>query len=196
MFGAPMRFNFADMLARGLEGEAAVREWLRLEGYFVLPTSLIKNGGAPALVGHVKDIIATNNLISRDGESLWAEVKTYQRATFNRKYGRREHGIPIRLWEEYREGERVSGIRGSLWILTVEEKRIYSGLFDAISVGARYMRELHPRSGPQIFFDLRCFDWHPVAPTIRLPDDLPPETIRPWETEATRREEGRQAPLL
>ena len=54
-----------DLLKRGLKGEKLVREWLKLRGFYVLPTSLIEVGGAPALEGHLKRIIASNSLVAR-----------------------------------------------------------------------------------------------------------------------------------
>ncbi|GAI84783.1 unnamed protein product, partial [marine sediment metagenome] len=110
------------LFKRGLKGEKLVREWLKLRGFYVLPTSLIDNGGAPALEGHLKRIIASNHLVAGEGKTFWAEIKTYQRATFNQKRQRLEHGVPIRLWNEYLKGQEITGIPGYLYILQLNER--------------------------------------------------------------------------
>ena len=181
--------DFQFLFARGLKGEALIREWLKAQGYLVLPTSLIANGGAPALEGHLMSVIAANNLVAKDGKVEWVEVKTYQRATKNQRRGRWEHGVPVRLWNEYRKGELLTGIPGCLVILQVDAGRILKGRLADIEVGA-YTQAEHektPRSGRQIFFDVRRFDWFSIDSLSPLndmmPDDLAPQTVRPWEHE-------------
>lgn len=173
------------LLNRGLQGEKLVREWLKLRGFYVLPTSLIENGGAPALEGHVRKVIASNNLVVGDGSSFWAEVKTHQRSTMNRKYQREEHGIPIRLWEQYMEGQELTGIPGCLFILELKGRRILEGRLNDIAIGSRQTVGIHhPPSGPQVFFDVRRFHWYSLetlALQRMLPEDNPPRVVRPWE---------------
>jgi len=176
-----------DLLQRGLQGEALVGEWLKLRGFFVLPVSLIKNGGAPALEGHLKRVIASNHLVSGDGDTFWAEIKTYQKAAFYNKYQRYVHGVPIRLWEQYREGERLTGIRGYLFILQLDTRHILEGQLDDIEVGSQRTQpgEKYPPSGPQIFFDVRRFTWYNLdtleGVLPEFPEDLPPRTLHPWD---------------
>jgi hypothetical protein len=185
-----------DLLKRGLKGERLVREWLKLRGFYVLPASLIENGGAPALEGHLKRIIASNHLVAGSGETFWAEVKTYQRATFNQKRQRWEHGIPIRLWEQYKEGQRITGIPGYLFILQLNDNLILEGKLDDIEIGSVKTQGIHhPPSGPQIFFDVRRFKRYPSDTLEEMkPEDIPPKTIRPWEVRKFPKEQ--QLPLL
>lgn len=192
--------DWRELLQRGLRGEHLVREWLKLRGFYVLPISLIENGGVPALEGHLKRIIASNHLITRTGETFWAEIKTYQRATFNQKRQRWEHGVPIRLWKYYIEGQQVTGISGYLFILQLNERLILEGKLDDIQIGSvKTTGGHHPPSGPQIFFDVRRFnryDLDTLDPLkYMLPEDLPPKTVRPWEVDK-KFPKGRQIPLF
>lgn len=191
--------KWEDLFKRGLKGERLVREWLKLRGFYVLPASLIEAGGAPALEGYLKRIVASNSLVARAGETFWAEIKTYQRATFNQQRQRWEHGVPIRLWEQYIEGQCVTGIPGCLYILQLNERLILEGKLDDIQVGSiKTTGKHHPPSGPQIFFDVRRFKWYSLETleplTIMLPEDLPPKTERPWE-KGKKFPKGRQIPF-
>jgi len=200
LHGEPKLSKWDDLLKRGLKGEKLVREWLKLRGFYVLPTSLIENGGAPALEGHLKRIIASNGLVAHAGETFWAEIKTYQRATFNQKRQRWEHGVPIRLWDQYTEGQRITGIPGCLFILQLNEHLILEGKLDHIQIGSvKTTGEHHPPSGPQIFFDVRRFRWYDLNTLKELkammPEDIEPKTIQPWEKEREFPKE-RQLPLI
>lgn len=188
------------LLKRGLKGERLVRNWLKLRGFYVLPASLIENGGAPALEGHLKRIIASDLLVAGAGETFWAEIKTYQRATFNLRRQRWEHGVPIRLWNQYLEGQRLTGIPGSLSILQLNERIILEGRLDDIQIGSvKTVGDQHPPSGPQIFFDVRRFRWYSLETleslTAMLPENLPPKKVRSWEKDK-RFPEGRQVPMI
>lgn len=188
-----------NLLKRGLKGERLVREWLKLRGFYVLPTSLIKVGGAPALEGYLKRIIASNSLVSRAGETFWAEIKTYQRVTFNQKRQRYEHGVPIRLWKQYIEGQQVTGIPGCLFILQLNKRIILEGKLDDIQLGSvNTTGSHHPPSGPKVFFDVRRFniyDLDTLEPLKHMwPEDLPPQTVRPWEV-GKEFPKGRQLPF-
>lgn len=188
-----------DLFKRGLKGEKLVREWLKLRGFYVLPVSLIENGGAPALEGHFKRVIASNHLVAGAGGTFWAEIKTYQRAAFYQKYQRWVHGIPLRLWNQYIEGQRITGIPGYLFILQLNEHLILEGKLDDIQIGSQKTTgDSHPPSGPQIFFDVRRFTWYSLDTLEKLiaimPEDIPPKTVRPWE-EGKKFPKDRQLPL-
>lgn len=175
--------DWKELLRLGLKGEALVREWYKQQGYFVLPVSLIENGGAPALDSHVKRIITANHLAFKAGEQKWVEVKTYKRATKSQHRKRWEHGVPQRLWRQYLEGQALTRIPGYLTVLQVDERLILEGRMDHI-VKSAYMqapRENHPPSGPQVFFDVRFFDWYNLDTLLLLPEMLPPKVIRSWE---------------
>jgi len=180
--------DWQSLFERGLQGEKLVREWLKLRGFYVLPTSLIDNGGAPAMEGYIKRIITSDNLVAKNGHVFWAEVKTYQRATFNQKRQRWEHGVPIRLWGQYLEGQCITGISGCLFILQLDERLILEGRLDDIQVGSQQtIGKHHPPSGPQIFFDVRRFQWYSLDTLSQLeamiPQDMPAKIIRPWEVD-------------
>lgn len=189
-----------ELFQRGLKGETLVREWLKLRGFYVLPVSLIENGGAPALEGHLKRIIASNSLIAGEGRTFWAEIKTYQRATFNQKRQRWEHGVPIRLWDEYIKGQEMTGIPGCLFILQLNERMILEGNLDDLQIGSvKTEGSHHPPSGPQIFFDIQRFNWYSLDTLEKLntmmPEDISPEIIRPWEV-GKKFPKNRQLPLI
>ncbi len=177
------------LFKRGLQGEALVREWLKLRGFYVLPTSLISNGGAPALEAFLNHVIASDILVAGHGRTFWAEVKTYSRSTWNQKRQREEHGITIKSWIQYLEGEKITGIPGYLYILQLNEKKILEGSLKLIEIGSVEMPDHHPPSGPQIFFDVNRFNWYNLD-TLELgqlnypiPDPIPAKTMRPWERE-------------
>lgn len=181
-----MSCNFHVLLQRGLDGEALVREWAKIEGYIVLPAGLIARGGAPALENHLRgDVVASDILASRDGKPEWIEVKTFQRATFNQRRHRWEHGVPQHLWRQYREGEALTGIPGSLAILQVDQRVILKAALCELEIGAHFQNgaERTPPSGRQVFFDVRRFERFeiPVALLDSVPEDLAPQTVRPWE---------------
>lgn len=195
-----MAKNWEELFNRGLKGEELVKAWLKLRGFYVLPASLIKNGGAPALEGYLQRVIASDHLVAKGGQSFWAEIKTYERATFNQIRQRLEHGVPIRLWNEYRRGQELTGIPGCLFILQLDERKILEGILNDIEVGsAKTVGRHHPPSGPQIFFDVRRFSWwdldtlEPMLPA--LPERLAPKTVRLWE-KGKLSPKGRQLPLL
>jgi len=179
--------TFGEMITRGRQGEDLVRQWYKSRGYFVLPVALINSGGAPALEGELNRIIAANHLVFREGEKRWVEVKTFQRSTFNQRRQREEHGVSLRLWKAYKEGQELTGIKGVLCIVQVNEAKILEGTLDEIGVGAYIQAptENFPPSGRQIFFDVRRFQWHYIRdiPELvsMLPKDLPPKIVRPWE---------------
>lgn len=175
--------DWGKLLAVGLQGEALVREWYKQQGYFVLPVSLIANGGAPSLDSHVKRIIAANHLAFKAAEQRWVEVKTYKRATKNRHRKRWEHGVPQRLWRQYLEGQALTCIPGYLTVLQVDERLILEGRMGYIVKSAYFQTpgENHPPSGLQVFFDVRFFDWYNLATLQPLPKMLPSKIIRSWE---------------
>lgn len=166
----------------------------------MLPVSLIENGGAPALEGYLKRVIASNNLIAGHGQTFWAEIKTYQRAAFYQKYQRWVHGIPIRLWQQYMEGQQITGIPGYLFILQLNDRLILEGKLDEIQIGSqKTIGKQHPPSGPQIFFDVRRFKWYDLDTLegikAMMPEDIPPKTVQPWE-QGRKFPKKRQLPLL
>jgi len=178
--------DWENLLKRGLQGEKLVREWLKMRGFYVLPAGLIDNGGAPSLEGYLRNIVASDSLVAGHGRTFWAEIKTYQRAAFYQKYQRWVHGIPIRLWRQYTEGQRITGIPGYLFILQLNEQLILEGKLDEIALGSQATTgKHHPPSGPQIFFDVRRFQWYSLSTLTKLktmlPEDMPPKTMQPWE---------------
>jgi len=185
MPGEPMSemSNWNRLLSLGLQGEALVREWYKRQGYFVLPVSLINNGGAPALEGYVRKVIVANHLAFKGADQRWVEVKTYARASFNQQRHRWEHGVPQRLWLHYLEGQALTHIPGYLTILQVNKRLIMEGRIDRIATTAYVQApaENHPPSGLQIFFDTRFFDWYRLDTLEPLPKMDSPKVIREWE---------------
>lgn len=104
-------------------GEAAGAALMRADGASMIALCRIDTGGAPVLErGHV--IGPTGNLVLPDFQAFnwrgqgvcFVEIKTYAQAALNDKFSLRVHGIPVRLFEHYKNVERETGIRVVLGI--------------------------------------------------------------------------------
>jgi hypothetical protein len=172
----------------GEAGEELLRAWLKGQGYYFVPASLIHCGGAPALEGHLRKFVLPDILAARDGVSAWVEVKTKARGTWNQKRQRWETGCALRHWRDYVAVQIATGIPGALAFVHTQEARLYFGRFNDIGPTAAVWDEVRPNHAftePMIFFDLGCFTWYGLAGETllqKLQDAaLPPETVRPWE---------------
>ena len=157
-----------------------MRSWLMSQGFFIVATSLINEGGAPLLRGIREAFILPDNLAMRDGLSRWIEVKTKTRPTYQRNRRRFEHGIPARHWRHYRDVVAHTGIPGTLAILQLEGHRI--GLGELARIGKRlaaYSGQNMPE--PMVYFDCRDFEWIDLEGPLGLPAAIPPKVVRSWE---------------
>lgn len=127
----------------GKQGEAIVREWLKRLGYFVLPSSLIEEGGAPMLTGQRLKVILPDNLTWREGQPGWVEVKTKSCATEHKNPPHRwEHGLSLRHWNAYLKVQELTNIPVSLAILELDTKPLLIGTLSSLERGKRvYLME-------------------------------------------------------
>lgn len=176
----PYREN-SDESKLGKQGEAFVRAWLKRQGFYIVPTSLIVTGGAPMLEGSLRKHILPDVLAAK-GTPRWVEIKTKSKSTPNQKRRRNETGIPLRHWEAYKAVQEHTGIPGFLCFLHLKEKRVYLGALDEIGKdSAIYRGPKFPE--PEIFFDLNRFNWDNLGSNLQrlLPEAIPPKIIHPWE---------------
>lgn len=116
----------------GQTGERIVRRRLEELGYFVVPTNLIEDGGAPALTGALRRITLPDFQVSRDGRSAWVEIKTKTSAVWYRLGHEWRQGINKNNWLAYLEVQNVTGIPGYLAVLQDAPTRtlLFSALDD------------------------------------------------------------------
>lgn len=176
----------------GREGEGIAREWLVRQGYWVIPASLIDNGGAPALVGYINSQeppvgITLPDVLAFQGQSArWVEVKVKSRSTLNQVRRREEHGIEERHWQSYMDCVRQTGIPGALAIVEVSQWQILLGDLEDISKGSVRMDSAGTVAAygePMRYFDRTRFDWHPLDELPKTLESSRPKTARhPWDT--------------
>lgn len=122
----------------GKDGEAVVREWLKAQGYHVIPTSLIETGSAPMLEAQNWKLILPNNLVWREGVPRWIEVKTKSRATLHRTPPRRwEHGFPLRHWDAYLAIQEQTGFPMSVAVLELQTQMLLLNTVERLAVNKR-----------------------------------------------------------
>ncbi|MBA7529735.1 hypothetical protein ES705_21934 [subsurface metagenome] len=185
----------------GAQGEAIVREWLKRRGYFVLPASLIDEGGAPMLTGqHIKAILP-NNLTWKEGQPGWVEVKTKSDATEHLEPPHRwEHGLPLRQWNAYLKVQEVTKIPVSLAILELKNKLLLIGTLTSLDRGKRiflmegkphvFLNRLDLRKGHKNRSDFE--QWYPID--LSLPAPIQPVAPRTQKQSAA--PQTVQLPLL
>lgn len=186
----------SDEYKMGRQGELVIRKWLTNQGYWVVPTGDIENGGAPLLIKKIKSTILPDILAGRQ-KPFWVEVKTKTRLPHYQRYKRDQHGIGRRLWEAYLEVQKETGLIGFLAILQLQPLKFYLGKFDEISVGLQTYDGPN-MDEPMVYFDVRRFGWYNISQqweiTELLPDPIQPKIIRPWEQRKPLTD--RQLPLI
>jgi len=99
-------------------GEAAGASLMREDGASMIALCRIDTGGAPVLE-RGKTSAPSKSLVLPDfqafnwrGQSAcFVEIKTYAQSAHNKKFGLQVHGIPVRLFEHYRNVEKETGLR-------------------------------------------------------------------------------------
>jgi hypothetical protein len=155
----------------GKKGEDIVKEFLKKQGYFILPSSLIQDDGAPVLEGEKLKIILPNNLTWKDKQPGWVEVKTKSYATFHLNPPRRwEHGLPLRHWVAYQEVQKFTNTQVSLAVLELDTKLLLIAPLDHLAQNKRISQI---QGEPHIFLARDDFDnWFSINTEI-------PNPIRP-----------------
>lgn len=175
----------------GAVGEEIARRWLVQQGFAVVPTSLIENGGAPMLLSWAKKTILPDNQIFRGGQMRWAEVKTKTRAVPYRKANRINTGCDLRHYDAYREIERATG--APCWIAFVHEQErcIFFGELEFVSQTAQFntnaqQMRAHFGTDAMAFFDTERFDRYELderdAMLLKRAAIKPTAVPRPWDS--------------
>lgn len=122
----------------GQQGEGIVREWLKQQGYMLLPASLIEQGGAPMLNGKNLKLILPDNLTWKEGRPGWVEVKTKSHPTLHENPPHRwEHGLKLRHWRAYHQVQKITKIPVSIAILELETAILLIGSLSTLARGER-----------------------------------------------------------
>lgn len=151
---------------RGHTGELLVARWLMRRGWYVVPSydySGEDGFKAPRMHGLRDGFVLPDLDVSKDGQRLWAEVKTKRVPTLHRITGRMEHGIAINHWKAYRRVQQESGC--DVWLVIYEElaRRLVVGRLSALEKNARfYQGDKMDRSG-MVFFLRDDFKPLPVS---------------------------------
>ena len=138
-------------LKLGREAEVILREWLKQQGYVLLPASLIEQGGAPMLNGKNLKLILPDNLSWKEGQPGWVEVKTKSHPTLhNNPPHRWEHGFPLRQWRAYCQVQEITKIPVYLAVLELETAILLIGSLSTLARGER-LSEINKE--PHIFLN-------------------------------------------
>jgi hypothetical protein len=169
----------------GRSGEQVFIRWCQGQGWFVIPTCMISNGGAPMAEGAFEKIVLPDLQVALRGKATWVDVKTKARAT---EYGKRgkvlQTGCAVRSWKHYRRIQEETGIPGALGFVQCRERLILFGYLDQIWPGS------HEYSGPNaeyptIYFDFCQFDQYVLRDQdlMLLSNSLtPPARYQPFES--------------
>lgn len=118
--------QFEKKLEEGRKGEIFISDWLKSEGWGVIPTFDYsgKNGEkAPKLQFMSDGLIIPDLDICKAGDRVWLEIKTYHGPAYNRKIAAHVHGIAVRLYNHYMRVEKETGCRVLIGILERDSKK-------------------------------------------------------------------------
>jgi hypothetical protein len=191
--------KFGTKGAFGSACEDQGRQWLKEIGFYVLPLSMIENGGAPLLESQIQKEIAPDILASRQGASILVDVKGKSRASRNRTRDRIETGCELRHYHAYMAVGRIMGMRVALLFIHADRSEMHFGYLDEISLDAFQWTpgpdwfKSHPNhefKEPMIFFNIDpnhgsrfdvCFRKEDFLTAKLRAAAMPPKTVRPWE---------------
>lgn len=190
----------------GKFGEDHVKAWGKRNGFILIPTTDIEMGGAPRAISALEhDPVLPDYIAARQGEHRLLEVKTKDHAPFFRNFNRHQHGIALRLWDDYKTVGAAFGFVGYLAIVELHREPpkdrpqncgclpiLLMGRFDLIA------KQMDRNSSPGViaqygepmaFFDhgkferLSLTENGPVLPSSFV---LPPKptasyVVHPWE---------------
>lgn len=182
-------------------GETIARLHFKKTGWYVLPASLIENGGAPLLESTSENVILPDILAFKNGGGQCAiDVKSKSRATFYQKLNRSQTGIELRHFEHYKRFQQVTGLRTALAFIFADRKELHLGFIDEIESDAqRFMWSAdwaasHPgHAYTESLINFNCDPNHGSRFKVfgRLEEipgwqqfqgaAIPPKTVRPWE---------------
>lgn len=171
-------------------GEKTVRRWLERDmGYFVVPTNMIEDGGAPALTAHLKRLVLPDHLAFGNGGGLWVETKMKREPLYYQKLRQFHHGIEERLWVQYLEVEQETKLPGWLAIVQMNPPKLLFQSFNLLS------KWVYPHTGStdpyggkrMVFFNADDFEWVLSGEDLHRIVSPPPPPLeitrapRPWD---------------
>lgn len=163
----------------GAEGERIVNEWLKKNGYLVVPTSLIETGGAPMLSGWIKRAVLPDTQAFREGCGRWVEVKTKGESIVYKKEVRT--GFSLRLYRQYEEVERETGMPCYIAFVHRKERELAIGTLGNVT---QIVEEYLPKyKGPMAFWRVDTLERYTLeGGAVAALDKLavPPKVTYPW----------------
>ena len=162
----------------GRLGERLVSRYLQSAGFGVLPSYEYSGAGdnkAPRLQFIDRGLVVPDLDCARAGSRVWLEVKTYERAVFNRSRCADVHGIHRRHHAHYLQVEAATGSPAWVLILEVETGALLAGKiaelpwFDCQCGGCRAGGRCRVPRGPQVYVDRQELrQIHAFAPAAML----------------------------
>lgn len=165
---------------RGTRGENAWESALRDQGYYVTrvcDASSKKGDLAPMMRGERVKVILPDLMASKNGRSVFVEIKTKTSATYTYSLGRYEHGIERRHWEHYCRCQHETGIPFYLGILEEDTGQLLVAPLKRLAGEGRenVMRKEGDIARPMIYWPRELFSiFATVAPLGDKP--RPPAT--------------------
>lgn len=95
--------------------ENLITNWLKRQGFYIIPNRLIERGGAPMLEGWVKQHVLPDITIAGDGHSRLADIKGKAKMVHHRISNRHRTGIGERPLRDYRSVAAETGL--SCWLV-------------------------------------------------------------------------------
>jgi hypothetical protein len=178
----------------GCWAETQVRQHLLRQGFFVVPTHAIEDGGAPLLVGQVAAARLPDFQVAGAGTARWAEVKWKDHPALYMKARQFRHGIDLPAWNDYLMVERESGIPGMLIILqfrrgasAAPDPMLLAALFARLAQVAQVVEGAHSTfTHGGVYWPADCFERNPLPSamaTAPMTERLT-QVIHPWEQPA------------
>lgn len=172
----------------GQWGEQAVRRWLESQGKFVIPTTCIEDGGAPALTRLLERVVLPDFQAFGVGGEWW-EVKTKTEPVRHQISGQTRTGLDEDLWFQYLRVQQETGLPGHLAMVFDTPKMLLAQSFSVLDRWAHFHQgRTEPFGGKRlVFWNIDDFE------RILVGDDLdklapaapthPPITreARPWD---------------
>lgn len=95
--------SFKSKLHQGQIGESLIANWLKSQGYNILPVyeKNIDNGKGPQIFTATQELIAPDLLAFKCERVFWAEAKQKTAFTYHRITGKWTTGIDLRHYEDY-----------------------------------------------------------------------------------------------
>jgi len=183
-----MTFKESPEWELGQWGEIHVRRWLERSGKFVVPTSCIEDGGAPALTRLLQRLVLPDYQTFDSNGGGWWEVKTKTRAMLYQKANEWRTGVDLRLWNAYREVEQATQLPGHLVMIHLNPKELHRKLLVARMddlVAIPHSGSTTSYGGSELVF-FRIDDFDRVTFTAsgpQLPPHIEPKIVRPWEVD-------------